>query len=99
MRIGTLKRKLAADAALFDLQRPRRWLAAGRRTAGAFVSSAGQRLPAVPGPAWSVSMWPAAQLNIPTGLHRPGQHGAGRLHGLGAYTVAIMQARWGTPFC
>lgn len=96
MRIGTLKESYIADAALFDSRTQRTWLA----VAGALLLL----FPFMASDYWlylaclvSINVAGATGLNILTGYTGLVSLGQAAFMGLGAYTVAIVQARWGTP--
>ncbi|KFJ13486.1 branched-chain amino acid transport system / permease component family protein [Delftia acidovorans] len=96
MRIGTLKESYIADAALFDSRTQRIWLA----MAGALLVL----FPFMASDYWlylaclvSINVAGATGLNILTGYTGLVSLGQAAFMGLGAYTVAIVQARWGTP--
>lgn len=96
MRIGTLKESYIADAALFDSRTQRIWLA----MAGALLLL----FPFMASDYWlylaclvSINVAGATGLNILTGYTGLVSLGQAAFMGLGAYTVAILQARWGTP--
>lgn len=96
MRIGTLKESYIADAALFDSRTQRIWLA----MAGALLLL----FPFMASDYWlylaclvSINVAGATGLNILTGYTGLVSLGQAAFMGLGAYTVAIVQARWGTP--
>lgn len=96
MRIGTLKESYIADAALFDSRTQRIWLA----MAGALLVL----FPFMASDYWlylaclvSINVASATGLNILTGYTGLVSLGQAAFMGLGAYTVAIVQARWGTP--
>lgn len=96
MRIGTLKESYIADAALFDSRTQRIWLA----VAGALLLL----FPFMASDYWlylaclvSINVAGATGLNILTGYTGLVSLGQAAFMGLGAYTVAILQARWGTP--
>ena len=97
MRIGTLKESYIADAALFDSRTQRIWLA----VAGALLLL----FPFMASDYWlylaclvSINVASATGLNILTGYTGLVSLGQAAFMGLGAYTVAILQTRWGTPF-
>ena len=97
MRIGTLKESYTADAALFDSHTQKVWLAVGAALLVLFPFMASDY--------WlylaclvSINVASSAGLNILTGYTGLVSMGQAAFMGLGAYTVAIMQARWGTPF-
>jgi branched-chain amino acid transport system permease protein len=96
MRIGTLKESYIADAALFDSRTQRIWLA----MAGALLLL----FPFMASDYWlylaclvSINVAGATGLNILTGYTGLVSLGQAAFMGLGAYTVAIVQARWDTP--
>ena len=96
MRIGTLKESYIADAALFDSRTQRIWLA----VAGALLVL----FPFMASDYWlylaclvSINVAGATGLNILTGYTGLVSLGQAAFMGLGAYTVAIVQARWDTP--
>jgi branched-chain amino acid transport system permease protein len=97
MRIGTLKQTYTADAALFDSRTQKAWLAVGAALLALF--------PFVASDYWlylaclvAINVASATGLNILTGYTGLVSLGQAAFMGLGAYTVAILQARWGTPF-
>lgn len=97
MRIGAAKQTYAADAALFDTPVQRRWLAA---FALALIA-----LPFLADEYWlylacliAINVASACGLNILTGYTGLVSLGQAAFMGLGAYTVAVLQARLGTPF-
>ena len=97
MRIGTLKETYTADAALFDSHTQKVWLAVGAALLVLFPFMASDY--------WlylaclvSINVASSAGLNILTGYTGLLSMGQAAFMGLGAYTVAIMQTRWGTPF-
>ena len=97
MRIGTLKESYAADAALFDSRTQKIWLAIGLALLVLFPFMANDY--------WlylaclvAINVASATGLNILTGYTGLVSLGQAAFMGLGAYTVAIMQTRWGTPF-
>jgi branched-chain amino acid transport system permease protein len=97
MRIGTLKQTYTADAALFDSRTQKAWLAVGAALLVLF--------PFVASDYWlylaclvAINVASATGLNILTGYTGLVSLGQAAFMGLGAYTVAILQARWGTPF-
>ena len=97
MRIGTLKESYTADAALFDSHTQKVWLAVGAALLVLFPFMASDY--------WlyraclvSINVASSAGLNILTGYTGLVSMGQAAFMGLGAYTVAIMQTRWGTPF-
>ena len=97
MRIGTLKESYVADAALFDSRTQHVWLAIGAALLLLFPFMANDY--------WlymaclvAINVASSAGLNILTGYTGLLSMGQAAFMGLGAYTVAIMQTRWGTPF-
>jgi branched-chain amino acid transport system permease protein len=97
MRIGTLKETYIADAALFDSRTQKVWLAVGVALLLLFPFMAGEY--------WlylaclvSINVASASGLNILTGYTGLVSLGQAAFMGLGAYTVAILQAKVGTPF-
>ncbi|MGA0611849.1 branched-chain amino acid ABC transporter permease [Caldimonas sp. KR1-144] len=97
MRIGAAKQTYAADAALFDTATQRRWIAALALALVAFPFLADEY--------WlylacliAINVASACGLNILTGYTGLVSLGQAAFMGLGAYTVAILQARFGTPF-
>ncbi|MGE8319627.1 MAG: branched-chain amino acid ABC transporter permease [Comamonas sp.] len=96
MRIGTLKESYVADAALFDSRTQKVWLGLG---AALLVL-----LPFIASDYWlylaclvAINVASATGLNILTGYTGLVSLGQAAFMGLGAYTVAILQTRWGTP--
>ena len=97
MRIGTLKESYSADAALFDSRTQKVWLA---------VASALLLLfPFMASDYWmylaclvSINVASATGLNILTGYTGLVSLGQAAFMGLGAYTVAVLEIRFGTPF-
>ncbi len=97
MRIGTLKETYIADAALFDSRTQKVWLAVGVALLLLFPFMAGEY--------WlylaclvSINVASATGLNILTGYTGLVSLGQAAFMGLGAYTVAILQTKAGTPF-
>ncbi|MFE1572396.1 branched-chain amino acid ABC transporter permease [Comamonas odontotermitis] len=97
MRIGTLKESYTADAALFDSRTQKIWLA--------IASMLLMLFPFVASDYWlylaclvAIHVASATGLNILTGYTGLVSLGQAAFMGLGAYTVAILQTRWGTPF-
>ena len=97
MRIGTLKETYVADAALFDSRTQKIWLAAAAALLLLFPFTAS--------PYWlylaclvAINVASATGLNILTGYTGLVSLGQAAFMGLGAYTVAILQTRVGTPF-
>ena len=91
------KESYTADAALFDLQTQKVWLAVGAALLVLFPFIPA-RLLAVPGLPGQHQCGQQRGLNILTGYTGLVSMGQAAFMGLGAYTVAIMQARWGTTF-
>ena len=96
MRIGTLKETYIADAALFDSRTQKVWLAVGAALLVLFPFMASDY--------WlylaclvSINVASATGLNILTGYTGLVSLGQAAFMGLGAYTVAILQTRYGTP--
>ncbi|MBM6592612.1 branched-chain amino acid ABC transporter permease [Microvirga pudoricolor] len=97
MRIGTLKLSYAADEALFDTRVQWAWLAVLAVAMGLF--------PFVAGPYWiylaclvAINVASATGLNILTGYTGLVSLGQAAFMGVGAYTVAVLEIRIGTPF-
>ena len=97
MRIGTLKESYVADAALFDSRTQKVWLVIGAALLVLFPFMASDY--------WmymaclvAINVASATGLNILTGYTGLVSLGQAAFMGLGAYTVAILQTRWGTPF-
>lgn len=97
MRIGTLKESYIADAALFDSRTQKTWLG--------IAAVLLVLLPFVASDYWlylaclvCINVASATGLNILTGYTGLVSLGQAAFMGLGAYTVAIMQLRLGTPF-
>ena len=97
MRIGTLKETYIADAALFDSRTQKAWLAVAATLLVLFPFMASDY--------WlylaclvSINVASATGLNILTGYTGLVSLGQAAFMGLGAYTVAILQAKVGTPF-
>jgi len=96
MRIGSAKQSYAADAALFDSPTQRAWAVAGVVLLLAF--------PFVASEYWlylacllAINVASTMGLNILTGYTGLVSLGQAAFMGLGAYTVGILQLRWGTP--
>ncbi len=96
MRNGTLKESYVADAALFDTRTQQAWLGVAALALVAF--------PFVADDYWlylaclvAINVASSAGLNILTGYTGLVSLGQAAFMGLGAYTVAILQLRWGTP--
>ncbi len=97
MRIGTLKESYIADAALFDSRTQKVWLAVAAALLLLFPFMASDY--------WmylaclvSINVASATGLNILTGYTGLVSLGQAAFMGLGAYTVAILQTRLGSPF-
>ena len=97
MRIGTLKETYVADSALFDSRTQSVWLAVGATLLVLFPFMASDY--------WlylaclvSINVASATGLNVLTGYTGLVSLGQAAFMGLGAYTVAILQTRAGTPF-
>ena len=97
MRIGSAKQSYAADAALFDSATQWRWVAVLVAALVAFPFVASQY--------WlymaclvAINIASATGLNILTGYTGLVSLGQAAFMGLGAYTVAILQLRYNTPF-
>lgn len=97
MRIGALKESYGADQALFDTPVQRVWLAIGAAALAAF--------PFVANDYWlylaclvSIHVVSTTGLNILTGYTGLVSLGQGAFMGVGAYMVALAEARLGTPF-
>ncbi len=97
MRIGAAKQSYAADAALFDTATQRRWIAV---LAAALVA-----FPFLADEYWlylacliAINIASASGLNILTGYTGLVSLGQAAFMGLGAYTVAVLEMRLGTPF-
>ncbi len=97
MRIGTLKLSYAADEALFDTRVQWIWLG--------LLTLALALFPFVAGPYWiymaclvAINVASATGLNILTGYTGLVSLGQAAFMGVGAYTVAVLETRVGTPF-
>src|SRR3989344_31243 len=97
MRIGTLKETYIADAALFDSRTQKVWLAVGTALLVLFPFMASDY--------WlylaclvSINVASATGLNILTGYTGLVSLGQAAFMGLGAYTVAVLETKVGTPF-
>ena len=97
MRIGTLKESYIADAALFDSRTQKVWLAVGAALLVLFPFMASDY--------WlylaclvSINVASATGLNILTGYTGLVSLGQAAFMGLGAYTVAVLETKVGTPF-
>jgi len=96
MRIGSAKQSYAADTALFDSATQRAWLVIGLAALLLF--------PFVASEYWlylaclvAINVASTMGLNILTGYTGLVSLGQSAFMGLGAYTVAILQLRFGTP--
>jgi len=96
MRIGTLKESYVADAALFDSRTQQVWLGIGAALLVLF--------PFVANDYWlylaclmAINIASATGLNILTGYTGLVSLGQAAFMGLGAYTVAVLETRYGTP--
>lgn len=96
MRIGTLKETYAADEALFDTRTQKAWLA--------LFFLALLLFPFVASEYWlyiaclvAIHVISTTGLNILTGFTGLVSLGQAAFMGVGAYTVAVMEARLGTP--
>ncbi len=97
MRIGSAKQSYDADAALFDTRTQQVWAAIGVLALLAF--------PFVASEYWlylaclvAINIASTIGLNVLTGYTGLVSLGQAAFMGLGAYTVAILQSRYGTPF-
>lgn len=97
MRIGTLKLSYAADEALFDSKVQWVWLG--------ILALALMLFPLWAGPYWiylaclvAINVASATGLNILTGYTGLVSLGQAAFMGVGAYTVAVLEIRVGTPF-
>jgi branched-chain amino acid transport system permease protein len=97
MRIGTLKLSYAADEALFDTKVQWAWLGILALSLALF--------PFWAGPYWiylaclvAINVTSATGLNILTGYTGLVSLGQAAFMGVGAYTVAVLEIRVGTPF-
>ena len=97
MRIGAAKESYAADEALFDTRVQRTWIGLLLVVLALF--------PFVAGPYWlymaclvAINVASATGLNILTGFTGLVSLGQAAFMGVGAYTVALMEIRLGTPF-
>jgi branched-chain amino acid transport system permease protein len=97
MRIGTLKLSYAADEALFDTKVQWTWLG--------ILALALVLFPFWAGPYWvylaclvAINVASATGLNILTGYTGLVSLGQAAFMGVGAYTVAVLEIRAGTPF-
>lgn len=96
MRIATAKETYAADAALFDTPTQRAWALGGLAALALF--------PFVADEYWlylvclvAINVASTMGLNLLTGYTGLVSLGQAAFMGLGAYTVAILQGRYGTP--
>ena len=97
MRIGTYKETYTADAALFDSQTQKIWLTVGLALLVLFPFMASEYwmyLACLVG----INVASATGLNILTGYTGLVSMGQAAFMGMGAYTVAIAEQHWGTPF-
>lgn len=97
MRIGAAKESYVADAALFDTPTQRAWLAVLAAALIAFPFAADEYwlyLACLIG----INIASATGLNILTGYTGLVSLGQAAFMGLGAYTVAVLETRVGTPF-
>lgn len=97
MRIGTLKQSYVADAALFDSRTQKIWLAVAAALLCVFPFLANDYwlyLACLVG----INVASATGLNILTGYTGLVSLGQAAFMGLGAYTVAVLETRLGTPF-
>lgn len=97
MRIGSAKQSYAADAALFDSATQWRWVA--------LLGASLLLFPFVASQYWlymacllAINIASATGLNILTGYTGLVSLGQAAFMGLGAYTVGVLQLRYGTPF-
>jgi branched-chain amino acid transport system permease protein len=97
MRIGTLKLSYTADEALFDTKVQWVWLG--------LLALALIAFPFLAGPYWiylaclvAINVASATGLNILTGYTGLVSLGQAAFMGVGAYTVAVLEIRVGTPF-
>ena len=97
MRIGTAREHYQADEALFDTPTQRAWLAVLLATLAIY--------PFVANDYWlylaclvAIHVASATGLNILTGYTGLVSLGQAAFMGLGAYTVAVLENRYGTPF-
>lgn len=97
MRIGTLKLSYAADEALFDTKV--QWIWLGLLALGLVI------YPFMAGPYWvylaclvAINVASATGLNILTGYTGLVSLGQAAFMGVGAYTVAVLETRVGSPF-
>ena len=96
MRIGSAKQSYGADAALFDSRTQKAWALLGLAALAAF--------PFIASEYWlylaclvSINVASAMGLNILTGYTGLVSLGQAAFMGLGGYTAAILQLRYGTP--
>ncbi len=97
MRIGAAKQSYIADAALFDTPTQRAW--------AVVLAAALLGFPFLANEYWlylacliAINVASTSGLNILTGYTGLVSLGQAAFMGLGAYTVAILQTRYGTPF-
>lgn len=97
MRIGTYKETYTADAALFDSSTQKIWLSVGLALLVLFPFMASEYwmyLACLVG----INVASATGLNILTGYTGLVSMGQAAFMGMGAYTVAVVEQHWGTPF-
>lgn len=97
MRIGTYKETYVADAALFDSSTQKIWLCIGLALLALFPFMASEYwmyLACLVG----INVASATGLNILTGYTGLVSIGQAAFMGMGAYTVAVVEQHWGTPF-
>ena len=97
MRIGTYKETYVADAALFDSNTQKVWLCIGLALLAIFPFMASEYwmyLACLVG----INVASATGLNILTGYTGLVSIGQAAFMGMGAYTVAVVEQHWGTPF-
>lgn len=97
MRIGSAKQSYTADAALFDTPTQRAWVGVLAAVLVVFPFAASEY--------WlylacliAINVASACGLNILTGYTGLVSLGQAAFMGLGAYTVAVLEKHWGTPF-
>ncbi|MBI5257749.1 MAG: branched-chain amino acid ABC transporter permease [Burkholderiales bacterium] len=97
MRIGSAKQSYTADAALFDTPTQRTWVGVLAVLLVVFPFTASEY--------WlylacliAINVASACGLNILTGYTGLVSLGQAAFMGLGAYTVAVLEKYWGTPF-
>ncbi|HYG90725.1 MAG TPA: branched-chain amino acid ABC transporter permease [Azospirillum sp.] len=97
MRIASAKETYAADEALFDSAVQRAWFAVLLLALALFPFAANQYWAYLAGLA-AINVISAAGLNILTGYTGLVSLGQAAFMGVGAYTVAVLENRLGTPF-